>query len=526
MNRIFKNGGDKFLITDKYDLLFYLEIPFIDTEIYQNGLFDIVINNSNTDYVFPINAINTPSGSIDEVIEIFRSWINEYIQSDLATSTNQETQISYDDKISDDLDVIKVIDFSTSSKQDDIITAINNISGGSSIPDYTYSPQGALLTNERKTLFQLRFTQDLQPNLYSIVKLTNANIALNSSTSAARHSITSGTSRYAIGQTWQRIPYYNGNPQFIDMTFQDFDVETDIVKRLGTYTSTTTAPYNSDFDGIFLESDGITDLTHKIVISNASSGDVYTILRDDWDDPLDGTGSSGINYDFDNFTLFSYDYLWLGGTAIRFYINYGGSKILFHTFQHSGLYKNTIFSTPNLPVRSEIRNNTTGGTGQFDFICTGISTSSTSDLGQESAFYIPVLNMSTASTEYLLAAWKIQSGKENTVVLIDTIDITSITNDSFILLLKQGATASTTLTYTNIADSAISYSLGDGIITTSSGYLVKTFTLNQTGSIADTINNLIKIGTGINNSKNVFTLSAIPVSNNSSIIGGINFIEK
>ena len=161
---------------------------------------------------------------------------------------------------------------------------------------------------------------------------------------------------YAVCQSFKRHLYLAGKAQEIDVTFNAFGVQANVNKKVGLYSSSTTAPYNSAFDGIYLEMDGT---THNFVI--AKGGTLVKVARSTWDDPLDGTGASGLNVDFDDFTFMIIDYLYLGGTAARLKFNVGGELVIAHTYKNSSILSTTFINSPVQPVRWEIRS--TGGIG-------------------------------------------------------------------------------------------------------------------------------------------------------------------
>lgn len=88
------------------------------------------------------------------------------------------------------------------------------------------------------------------------------------------------------------------------------------------------------------------------------NGDVFSILRfqndvlfdiaqSNWDDPLDGTGTSGIVFDPTKLNVFQINYQYLGAGAINFFIENPGTGmfILFHTIKYSN--NNILPSTFN-----------------------------------------------------------------------------------------------------------------------------------------------------------------------------------
>ncbi|MCL5460010.1 hypothetical protein M3M33_15345, partial [Loigolactobacillus coryniformis] len=52
------------------------------------------------------------------------------------------------------------------------------------------------------------------------------------------------------------------------------------------------------------------------------------IPRSTWYDKLDGTGPSGMTINFANFNVYAFDFLYLGGTALRMFVSFNGENIL------------------------------------------------------------------------------------------------------------------------------------------------------------------------------------------------------
>ncbi len=136
-----------------------------------------------------------------------------------------------------------------------------------------------------------------------------------------------------------------GNPNPLD----------DIQKRIGLY---------DDADGIYLQLSG-TSLPSFHIINLDIAQDI-TITRDNWDDPLDGTGESGITIDADLLQLFFLEYSWGGGYA-RFGVLVNGIPYIAHTEYFGNRPGNStpMFKQPNLPVRFEVFS-ATGVAGSMD----------------------------------------------------------------------------------------------------------------------------------------------------------------
>jgi len=77
----------------------------------------------------------------------------------------------------------------------------------------------------------------------------------------------------------------------------------------------------------------------------------FTVAQADWDDPLDGTGQSGMTLDHTKLNIFAIQYQWLGGGPIRLWVESDKARNQFvpvHTIEYAN--QNTVPSmfNPNL----------------------------------------------------------------------------------------------------------------------------------------------------------------------------------
>lgn len=176
---------------------------------------------------------------------------------------------------------------------------------------------------------------------------------------------------WAIVQTYQRHNYFAGKAQLIEFTQFDFEPEDNIEKRTAYYSSGIVSPYDTGIDGFYLNTK---NGTHYITIVNKDFI-IAEIPRNNWYDPLDGTGPSGYNINWPDFTVFQANFLWLGGTGLRIYCVVGSDVYLVNEYVHTGSINSNrlIFSSPNKPVRHEVRQ-TGSGSGTFSPICSTVIT--------------------------------------------------------------------------------------------------------------------------------------------------------
>lgn len=333
-------------------------------------------------------------------------------------------------------------------------------------------------------------------------------------------SVTAG--QYALCQSLSFSPYLAGKPTSIKLTFFDFDHEANVTKRTGFGSRSTVAPYTANFDGFYFESDGT---TYNLHIANASTGVTTTIAQASWDDPLDGTGESGLTANFSNFTVLEFDFLFLGGTALRAFINVGGTRVLFHTFSWSNANANTIFRNPAQPVFYEIRS--TGGAGSLAQVCASSEVQGSLELigiNRSVNNAVTQINANNTTTTYLLNAIRLKSANRDAFVKIKTISTLATTNDNFLYSLIYNPTYSASPTFNGLTNSVIEHAVGAGITVTGGTVLNSGYVANRS-TFSEQIDGLIRLGTEIDGTQISIALCARPLTTNLRIFGSIDTIE-
>ncbi len=333
-----------------------------------------------------------------------------------------------------------------------------------------------------------------------------------------------GVGEYAICQSFKKHLYLAGKAQTIEITFNNFDNEANVVKKVGYYSSTTTAPYDSALDGFYLEADGT---THNLVIYKNGTL-IASVPRASWDDPMDGTGPSGKNIDFDNFTVAVFGFLYLGGTALCLSFNVGGVTYRAHTYENSSVNPSTFVGSPIQPVRWEIRSTT--GTGNFGQICAAVNTGGALELvgyprvaGTNPGTFI---NANSSGTRYLIAAIRMNNPH---AVGIDLGGFAlGTTSDAFTLRLTLNPTIAGTVVWNSIANSGFEAALGNGAnpsnTTVTGGTIVDvgygSNIVRQGGLQA---NSLFQNGQAIDGTYDVLALEVEPHSANLDVRGALTF---
>ena len=197
-----------------------------------------------------------------------------------------------------------------------------------------------------------RYNDDI--DLYWDKGLTGTGNSFTHDTDKVVQILDNGTANANLIQyrTFRYFEYSKGRMQSVFMTLNPKGAVANIDKKWGCF---------DDKNGIFFHLNGTTP---ELVIRSSTSGSTVdtAYARGIWDDPMDGTGESGITIDFSKFNLFYIQYAWLGGNAVEWGIFNDGKKIPIHRAELSNLTNTSYTQSGNLPLSFEIENNAVLGT--------------------------------------------------------------------------------------------------------------------------------------------------------------------
>lgn len=331
---------------------------------------------------------------------------------------------------------------------------------------------------------------------------------------------------YAIKQTKMFHPYLNGKSTQIDFSCSGFGDVIGITKRIGYFSTSTVAPYTANADGVFLSTNGN---THSIQIWR-DGANVLSVNQSAWDDPLDGTGDSGVTINWNNFNAFTIDFLWLGGTRVRFGLINGDSVYWFHTYYHSNTTTNTVFLKPNKPLRYEIRSTVVGANTFTGYCFSANSEGYVDDIGAVRS----VSNGTTAitplavGTYYALLGIRLRSGFEDIFTELLKISMISNSTDDIHWQIRLNPTVAGAFTYADMDTNTSAMQLATGVITNTvtGGTLISSGYYKGNTSIIDVQKkSAIRLGSTINGTMDTLVLCATTLTINSSIHGSMDFRE-
>jgi hypothetical protein len=333
-----------------------------------------------------------------------------------------------------------------------------------------------------------------------------------------------------IRQSKLSAQYLASAPQVFDMTYVDITPIAGVIKRLGYFTATTTAPHLTAADGFMLETDDTT--VYFRIYKNGSI--VFSAAQASWDDPMDGKGRSRTTLSTAAFNAFWGEFLYLGGTQCNFgFILPGKGPVVMHTFANANVNNTTFVNSPNQKLTYSIHRTSGSGAASLVQICSKVGS-----LGQNSQkikirahLYsvggIYTFQPPTIGTNY---AWMgVKLNTRLALAWIESLRFTSTTADDIICRIRRNPTVSGAgLTYTAIANTP--YSIGmaptpaSPTITVSGGTIVFEEVVSALANqeFALNIDNLLlSLGQSIAGIFDEFIICFEPITANLNIRGSI-----
>lgn len=329
--------------------------------------------------------------------------------------------------------------------------------------------------------------------------------------------------QYYIRQTSRYAPYFAGKVQIIEHTFDNFQIEPGVVKRVGYFSSSGVAPYADSFDGFWLENDGT---TYRIIASRAGVQTINVPMAS-WSNAAIAQGM-----DWSKFNVISWEFLWLGGVTIRLWAYVNNTWVSLHECAYTGLYTDTITLSPNQPCRYEIRSTT--GMGSLRAICNQIATSGSVN---ESGKSISVRNQTaiscnTIGTDYvLLAVRKLVASRDVPIRVLSIAAINGGTSDNGILSLRKNPTISGgSLSYTpsNTGHFEVARNTNSAIVVTPfTGRTLFNAVVSAAGISNDIVSDFMSyLGSTIDNVMDVYVLTYTPITPTQTLYGILNMKEQ
>lgn len=328
---------------------------------------------------------------------------------------------------------------------------------------------------------------------------------------------------YVVRQTYQRGNYQSGKSHQVLITISSFQNQENVTKRTGYYSQTLVN--TSTTDGIVIESANSTYTLYTYLSGTATN----TVSRSSWDDPLDGTGKSGVNIDFEQKQILMLDFEWLGVGSVRFFVVNDGKPVLFHQMNNANAGTTPYMKSPNQPLRWEILQSG-AGSGEFNHICATVgSEGSRNQLGVIRGISngVTALTTLTQGVTYCLQAIRLKSTTLDTLVDVIRYSGLSVNNVALEFKLLYQPTIAGSPTWNSLTDSNLEYVIGTETNTVTGGYQIgESIYTTARGDSAGQLENALRLGSDISNNPTVIAFCVTPFANNAQAVGSIGFREQ
>lgn len=336
---------------------------------------------------------------------------------------------------------------------------------------------GRLRVSQTTTLLDVKHAYDKLPLF--VDELVSAG-ATSSWAEACVTMSTTQSDAYAIRQTYKCAHYQSGKSQLVEASFTNFATQSNVIKRVGYYTSGTASSYNSGFDGFFLESNGVNNTISFQIWKGGTN--IATATSSAW---LDRDYDAAL-IDWTKTQLLFVDFQWLGVGRVRFHMVIEGTLRLFYEFSCMNNLPTVYMNIPHKPMRYEIRQSG-AGSGSFGMMCSSVSME-----GSINNLYKPVAindfterTLSVANTTYAVLGIRLSESNREIGVsgLLNFVDILQSSNDNYLVTVQKEPTIVGTPTWTQQPGTPIEYSFGEGALTVSAdGFVIYSF-MGKSGAI-------------------------------------------
>ena len=324
--------------------------------------------------------------------------------------------------------------------------------------------------------------------------------------------VTNAANDEVIAQSKTVQLYQPGKSLLVMNTFCMAALQDNLRQRVGYFTSG---------NGVFFEADG-EDL--YLVIRSSVNGTVAEnrIAQTDWNqDPLNGSGGSGLTLNPATVQIFWCDIEWLGVGSVRCGFVINGIFYLAHVFNHANDDTNVYMTTASLNCRYEIKNTgATAGTSTMLQICSTVI-SEGGYTPKPPLYYadngVNVANVASSSSLYHLCTIRLNSAFIDSVVIPSQVDLltTSVRYGQF-QLIKNASIANTS--YSNVAGSVVQSSTAGDTITGGTVVYSGLFSSRAEVNISEDIRNRLQLGRTVGNVSDTITLAVQYTQNNADTL--------
>jgi hypothetical protein len=229
-----------------------------------------------------------------------------------------------------------------------------------------------------------------------------------------------------IRETIKVFSYQPGKSLLVMNTFVFGEAKANLRQRAGYYGAA---------NGIYFEREGSTN--YMVERSSVTGAPINTrVAQADWNqDPLDGTGPSGLTLDSSKAQILYIDVEWLGLGTVRTGFIINGTFVPCHNFDHANLITTTYITTASLPLRYEMTNvAATTGASTLKQVCSTVISEGGYELrGAQLSAGTPITTpktLTTAGTVYPVVSFRLKSTRLDGIAILTAISILGVTNNA------------------------------------------------------------------------------------------------
>ena len=229
-----------------------------------------------------------------------------------------------------------------------------------------------------------------------------------------------------IRETIKVFSYQPGKSLLVMSTFVLGDAKANLRQRVGYYGAA---------NGLYFEREGS---SLYFVERSSVTGSVVNnrVAQADWNqDPLNGTGPSGITLDASKAQILYMDIEWLGLGTCRMGFIIDGVFVPAHNFNHANLITTTYITTASLPLRYEMTNTgVTASASTLKQVCSTVISEGGYELrGAQLTAGNTITSpttLTTAGTFYPVVSIRLKTTRLDAIVILTAISLLGITNNA------------------------------------------------------------------------------------------------
>lgn len=229
-----------------------------------------------------------------------------------------------------------------------------------------------------------------------------------------------------IRETIKVFSYQPGKSLLVMNTFVLGTAKANLRQRVGYYGAANGLYFERDgLDLYFVERSSVTGMVTNTRVAQA-----------DWNqDPLNGTGPSGITLDASKAQILYMDVEWLGLGTVRMGFIIDGVFVPAHNFNHANLITTTYITTASLPLRYEMTNTgVTASASTLKQVCSTVISEGGYELrGAQLTAGTSITTpktLTTAGTFYPVVSIRLKSTRLDAIVILTAVSILGISNNA------------------------------------------------------------------------------------------------